>query len=280
MPISEINGVNINYEVLGERGPFIALSPGGRREMGNVRTLANRLAGAGYRVLLHDRRNCGASDLAFDGSRSEYEIWADDLHALLTQLNGLPAVLSGGSSGGRLALLFALKYPDAVRALLLYRITGGAFAAKRLAYQYYDQYIELVRSGGMQAVAESEHFAERIKVNPKNRERLLAIDPKQFVDVMTRWRSYFVASADLPVIGVTEQQLNSIKVPTCVIPGNDKTHSHITGNAAHRMIPGSELHDLWPGDLDIDLFPPEDWATREAEQAAIFAEFLARNGIT
>jgi pimeloyl-ACP methyl ester carboxylesterase len=280
MPITEINGVNINYEVLGERGPFIALSPGGRREMGNVRTLADRLARAGYRVLLHDRRNCGASDVAFDGDRSEYEIWADDLHALLTQLNGLPAVLSGGSSGGRLALLFALKYPDAVRALLLYRITGGPFAAKRLAYQYYDQYIELVRSGGMQAVAESEHFAERIKTNPKNRERLLAIDPKQFVDVMTRWRSHFVASADLPVIGVTEQQLNSIKVPTCIIPGNDKTHSHVTGNAAHRMISGSELHDLWPGDLDIDLFPPEDWATREAEQAAIFAEFLAHNGIT
>jgi pimeloyl-ACP methyl ester carboxylesterase len=189
-------------------------------------------------------------------------------------------VLSGGSSGGRLALLFALKYPGAVRALLLYRITGGPFAAKRLAYHYYDQFIELVRSGGMQAVAESEHFAERIKTNTKNRERLLAMDPKQFVDVMTRWRSYFVASTDLPVIGVTEQQLNSIKVPTCVIPGNDKTHSHVTGNAAHRMIPGSELHDLWPGDLDIDLFPPEDWATREAEQAAIFAEFLARNGIS
>jgi pimeloyl-ACP methyl ester carboxylesterase len=280
MPITQINGVNINYEVLGERGPFIALSPGGRREMGNVRSLADRLARAGYRVLIHDRRNCGVSDVAFDGSRSEYEIWADDLHALLTQLDGLPAVLSGGSSGGRLALLFALKYPDAVRALLLYRITGGPFAAKRLAYQYYDQYIELVHRGGMQAVAESEHFAERIKANPNNRERLLAMDPKQFVDVMTRWQSHFVASADLPVIGVTEQQLNSIKVPTCVIPGNDKTHSHVTGNAAHRMIPGSELHDLWPGDLDIDLFPPEDWATREAEQAAIFAEFLARNGIT
>lgn len=280
MPITEINGVNINYEVLGERGPFIALSPGGRREMGNVRTLADRLARTGYRVLIHDRRNCGTSDVAFDGSRSEYEIWADDLHALLTRLNGLPAVLSGGSSGGRLALLFALKYPDAVRALLLYRITGGPFAAKRLAYQYYDQYIELVRGGGMQAVAESEHFAERIKANPKNRERLLAMDPQQFVDVMTQWRSHFVASADLPVIGVTEQQLNSIKVPTCIIPGNDRTHSHITGNAAHRMIPGSELYDLWPGDLDIDLFPPEDWATRESEQTAIFAEFLAHNAIT
>jgi pimeloyl-ACP methyl ester carboxylesterase len=279
MPIATINGVNINYEVLGRAGPMIALSPGGRRELENVRALAQRLADAGYRVLIHDRRNCGASDIAFDGSQSEYEIWADDLHALLGKLDGLPAVVGGGSSGCRLALLFALKYPDAVRALLLWRITGGAFAAKRLAHQYYDQYIELVRAGGMQAVADSEHFRDRIKANPSNRERLLGLNPAQFVEVMTRWRGYFVASADLPVIGVTEQELNSIKVPTCVIPGNDKTHSHVTGNRAHQMIPNSELHDLWPGDLDIDLFPVEDWATRENEQAAIFADFLKRAGI-
>ena len=276
MPIANINGVNINYEVLGERGTWIALSPGGRRELGNVRSLAERLAGAGYRVLIHDRRNCGASDVAFDGSQSEYEIWADDLHRLLIYLNALPAVIGGGSSGCRLAILFALKYPQAVRALLLWRITGGAFAAKRLADQYYDQYIELVRQGGMQAVADSEHFRDRIKANPKNRDRLLALDPKAFVEVMARWRRYFAASADLPVIGASEQELHSIKVPTCIIPGNDKTHSHVTGNAAHRMIKGSELHDLWPGDLDIDLFPVEDWATREGEQAAIFADFLKR----
>ena len=276
MPIANINGVNINYEVLGERGTWIALSPGGRRELGNVRSLAERLTGAGYRVLIHDRRNCGASDVAFDGSQSEYEIWADDLHRLLIYLNALPAVIGGGSSGCRLAILFALKYPQAVRALLLWRITGGAFAAKRLADQYYDQYIELVRQGGMQAVADSEHFSDRIKANPRNRDRLLALDPKAFVEVMARWRRYFAASADLPVIGASEQELHSIKVPTCIIPGNDKTHSHVTGNAAHRMIKGSELHDLWPGDLDIDLFPVEDWATREGEQAAIFADFLKR----
>lgn len=279
MPIATINGVNINYDTLGARGPWIALSPGGRRELGNVRTLGDRLAAAGYRVLIHDRRNCGASDVAFDGSQSEYEIWADDLHALLVKLDGLPAVVGGGSSGCRLALLFALKYPQAVRALLLWRITGGPFAAKRLAHQYYDQYIELVQQGGMQAVADSEHFRDRIMANPKNRDRLLALDPAKFIDVMTRWRAYFVASADLPVIGATEQELNSIKVPTCIIPGNDKTHSHVTGNHAHRMIPGSELHDLWPGDLDIDLFPVEDWATRESEQAAIFTDFLKRSGI-
>ena len=33
MPIANINGVNINYQVIGERGPWVALSPGGRREI-------------------------------------------------------------------------------------------------------------------------------------------------------------------------------------------------------------------------------------------------------
>ena len=31
MPIAKIRGVDINYEILGERGPFVALQPGGRR---------------------------------------------------------------------------------------------------------------------------------------------------------------------------------------------------------------------------------------------------------
>ena len=276
MPIVNVNGVNINYEILGKDGPFIALSPGGRREMANVRPLAQKMAAAGYRVFIHDRRNCGASDISFDGSQSEYEVWVDDLHALLTHFKALPAVVGGGSSGGRLAILFALKYPRDTRALLLWRVTGGAFAAKRLAEQYYSQYIREAEAGGMAAVAASEHFAARIADKPENRKRLMTMDTLQFIDVMKRWRDYFDAGADLPVIGATESDLNNIHVPTLVIPGNDKTHAHATGELAHRMIAGSELYDLWPGDLDIDLFPAEDWATREAEQAQAFTKFLSR----
>ncbi len=79
------------------------------------------------------------------------------------------------------------------------------------------------------------------------------------------------------MIGATDDDLASIKMPTCIIPGNDRTHAHKTGEIAHRLIPNSELHDLWPGDLDIDLFPAEDWARREPEQARIFTDFLKRN---
>lgn len=244
--------------------------------MGNVRPLAAKMAAAGYRVFIHDRRNCGASDISFDSSQSEYEVWVDDLHALLAHFNALPAVIGGGSSGGRLAMLFALRYPRDTRALLLWRVTGGPFAASRLAEQYYGQYIRAAQEGGMAAVAASEHFAERIAQKPANRDKLMALSAAEFITVMERWRAYFNKGADLPVIGATESDLNSIRIPACIIPGNDRTHSHATGELAHRMIRGSELYDLWPGDLDIDLFPAEDWASKEGEQARVYADFLSR----
>ena len=64
MSIVQVRGVNINYQVLGKRGPWMALSPGGRLAMDEIRYLAEPIAQAGYRVLIHDRRNCGASEVA------------------------------------------------------------------------------------------------------------------------------------------------------------------------------------------------------------------------
>src|SRR5713226_6831108 len=122
MPQAQIRGARINYQVLGQAGPWVTLSPGGRRELDGIVSLAERVADAGYRVLIHDRRNCGASDVVIDGDESEYEIWADDLHALLSRLDALPAFIGGSSSGCRLSLLLALRHPAVVRALVLWRV--------------------------------------------------------------------------------------------------------------------------------------------------------------
>jgi hypothetical protein len=67
------------------------------------------------------------------------------------------------------------------RAMLLWRVTGGPYAADRLAYNYYTQFIEAAEQGGMQAVCECEHFAERIAANPANRERILSVPIPEFV---------------------------------------------------------------------------------------------------
>src|SRR5262249_30103032 len=91
-PIGSARGGHINYVILGSSGPWMTLSPGGRRDMGQVKSLAQKMANHGYRVLIHDRRNCGLSDISIDPSQAEFEIWADDLHALLTQFSALPAI--------------------------------------------------------------------------------------------------------------------------------------------------------------------------------------------
>jgi pimeloyl-ACP methyl ester carboxylesterase len=279
MPVATVRNANINYEVIGTDGPWIALVPGGRRDLGGVRPLAERLAAGGYRVLIHDRRNCGASDVVLSGDEPEFQIWADDMHALLGQLGALPAIVGGSSSGCRTSLVFALRYPSDVRALLLWRVTGGAFAANRLANQYYTQYIEAAERGGMAGVCDSEHFAERIAANPANRERIMHVPVSDFVESMTHWRQYFLDDADKPVIGATAEQLQSITAPTCIVPGNDRTHSHPIGDAAHRLIARSELHDLFPGDQDLDIVPPEEWQSKDEALAQTFSGFLRRAGI-
>jgi pimeloyl-ACP methyl ester carboxylesterase len=273
MPIARVRGVNINYRIVGDRGPWVALSPGGRRDLGGVLPLAELIAEAGYRVLLHDRRNCGASDVVIEGEQSEYEIWADDLHELLSQLGALPVFVGGSSSGCRLSLLFALRHPEVVRALLLWRVTGGPFAAQRLAHNYYGQFIDAAKQGGMTAVCQTEFFSERIASNPGNRERLLAMDPKRFIDVMAHWREYFIRDADLPVIGASEADLRSITVPACVVPGNDWTHPRRVGEAASRLLPQGELHILMPQDMEVDMYV-EAWDEKREELAAIFVDFL------
>ena len=278
MPVANIRGVNINYRVLGEHGPWVALSPGGRRDLGVVQPLAELVAEAGYRVLIHDRRNCGASDVVIEGDESEYEIWADDLYALLSRLDALPAFVGGSSSGCRLSLLLALRHPEAVRALVLWRVTGGPFAAERLAHNYYGQFIEVAQGGGMAAVCETGFFKERIESNPANRGRLLAMDRKRFIDVMTHWREYFIRDAELPVIGASADALRSITVPTCVIPGNDWTHPRRVGEHASRLLPNGELHILMPRDMEVDL-AIEGWDEKREELASIVVDFLKRASV-
>ena len=276
MPFANVRSVNINYKILGNDGPWVALSPGGRRDLSGVQPLAKQIADAGHRVVIFDRRNCGASDVVIAGEDSEYEIWADDLHELLLQLAAVPAFVGGSSSGCRTSLLFALRHPEAVRGLMLWRVTGGRLACERLAKEYYGQYIAAAKQGGMAAVCDMEHWKERIEARPENRERLMKMDPERFIAVMSHWRDYFVRGADLPVIGATEAELKSIKVPAFIIPGNDNTHGRQTGENLARILPNAEVHVLFPKHYDMDLSPREEWDEKAMEMAALFTDFMRR----
>jgi pimeloyl-ACP methyl ester carboxylesterase len=275
-----VRDVTLYYEVIGNSGPWITLTPGSRRTCDELVPLSGMLAKHGYRVLLHDRRNCGRSDVCIEARGSEHEVWADDLHELCRGLGAVPIYAGGSSAGARLALLFALRHPAAVKGLLLWRLTGGQHAVQKLAHQYYGAYAELAKTGGMAAVCASEHFADCIKARPSNRERLMAMSPDDFIAVMDIWRKNFLAAADLPVVGATEAQLRGLKIPACIIAGNDKVHVPAAARKAAALIANSEFHDdVVEKRPDDDLLPEwdqKDWKAKEGRLADVFSAFLKR----
>lgn len=281
MPDAQVGNVIIHYKVIGDKGPWIALTPGSRRDFDELVALSEAISEHGYRVLLHDRRNCGRSEVGIEARGSEHEIWADDLYKLAKQLGATPLYVGGSSAGARLALLFALRHPDVVKGLLLWRVTGGQHAAKRLSHQYYGSFAEMAKTGGMAAVCASEHFSHVIKTRPSNRDRLMKMSPEDFIAVMDIWRDNFLAAADLPVVGATEAQLRAMTIPACIVSGNDKVHTPETARLAASLIPGSEFHDdVVQKRADNDLletWDQDEWRSKEARLAAIFSAFLAKD---
>jgi pimeloyl-ACP methyl ester carboxylesterase len=238
----KINGALVAYEVLGEGDPIV-LTPGGRFSMKvpGLRPLAEALA-PHMKVLIWDRPNAGASDLNFTGE-TESDMHADTLAELLRQLDMAPAVLAGGSAGGRAALLTAIRHPDVARKVMCWWLSGGVFGTLILAMVYNLPFIQTALIGGMEAVADMPQWAETIAANPENRQRLLDMDPEEFIAVMDRWVHAFVPEEDKPIPGVTKEQLATISAPTRIWRSSptDRFHTEETSLRVHAAIPGAKL---------------------------------------
>ncbi len=278
------DGTNIHYEVLGSGTPVVLIG-GGRRGKEWIRPLAERVAQGGCQVIVHDRRNCGASDVAIERVRdaqgrelSEQEIWVEELNELLANLGVLPCWIGGTSAGCRVSLLMAIRHPESVRGLLLWRVTGGEVAARQLGYDYYEQFVEAAEKDGMEGVIRTPFFAERIQQNPSNRDRLLAMDPKDFIAIMQYWRTFF--TAEHVVLGTPEKDLRAIKVPMLIIAGGDDVHPTRVAEKLHEYVPHSEYHaPQWTKEeSDYLLARPEEYARATAEKVPpVLLSFLAKH---
>jgi pimeloyl-ACP methyl ester carboxylesterase len=248
----EINGGNVVYEILGQDGDFIVLTPGGRfsKDIEGLRPLAEELVNGGYRVLLWDRPNCGKSDVQFYG-HSESHMRAETLQALITGLDIGPCILAGGSGGARDSMLTTMLYPDIVRKLVVWNIVGGVYGTFVLGSYYIVPSILAVRGTGMHGVIRVDEWKQRIADNPANRDRFLSLDPDDFLKLMLRWLNAFVSKPGQTIPGVDDEMFDNIKVPTLIIRGgeNDLDHPKRTSLEVNCLIKGSQLIDPpWPED--------------------------------
>ena len=259
MPYAPIRGTALYYEVLGQQGPWVMLSPGGRRSLDEMRDIARVVAEGGCRVLLHDRRNTGRSGVSIEDTPGEFDVWADDAVALMRGLGAEQAILAGSSSGCRMSILMALRHPGIARALFLMRPTGGEFAVRRLARRYYTIFIEAAERGGMAEVIRTDHFRDLVAAEPSRAETLLAIPPERFIRIMRQWRDSLEQGLHTPILGATEAELRGLNLPTCIVPGNDNTHSRATGQRLASIMPGAELEELDAVHQDVDIVPMTAW---------------------
>lgn len=250
--VLEVNGGNVVYEILGETGEFITLTPGGRysKDIEGLRPLADELVKGGYRVLLWDRPNCGKSDLQFYG-QSESHMRADTLHALITGLGIGPCIIAGGSGGARDSILTTILHPEVATKLVVWNIVGGVYGSFVLGSYYLVPSILAVRGLGIKGLLQVDEWKERIAENPGNSDRILAMDSDEFLRVMLRWLNAFVPKPGQAIPGVDDELFGDIKVPTLIIRGgeNDWDHPKRTSLEVNCLIKGSTLiNPPWPED--------------------------------
>jgi pimeloyl-ACP methyl ester carboxylesterase len=258
----EVDGTLLSYEIVGDParagdgsdGRSWVLTPGGRfsKDVPGIRQLAEAIvAGApGDRVLIWDRPNCGASDVCFTG-RSESQMQADHLAGLLGATGLAPAVIVGGSGGARVSLLTAATHPDVAQALAMLWISGGVYGLLLLATHYCGESIRAAWQDGMEGVVELPEWAEVLERNPRNRERFLAQDAKQFIATLEQWMLAYVPDAASPVPGLTDEQAAAVTLPTLVFRSgvSDPHHTRGTSENLAALIPGAQLVEPpWPDD--------------------------------
>jgi pimeloyl-ACP methyl ester carboxylesterase len=115
---TNVNGVKIYYEMYGEGQPLL-LMHGNQQSIAVFKAQVNVFAKK-YKVIVVDTRGQGKSNE--DGKRYTYDLFAEDMNALLNELKIDSANIIGWSDGGNTGLIMAMKYPKKVKKL----VTMGA----------------------------------------------------------------------------------------------------------------------------------------------------------
>lgn len=114
----EINGNRLAVEVLGRQDAPVLIAHHGAPGLGSraePRASFGRLSDT-YRVVVFDARGSGESE---GNGTFSHEQWAADIDGLREWTGAEQIIMAGGSYGGFMAMEYATRYPDRVRALVL-----------------------------------------------------------------------------------------------------------------------------------------------------------------
>jgi 3-oxoadipate enol-lactonase len=123
MPVCQAGDININYRVYGKGFPLVLIHPFSA-SLGFWAPQIEKLSPK-YQIIAYDVRGHGLSSAPAGEENYTLDILVEDLHFLLEHLNIKKAYIGGLSLGGAIALGYAHRHPQTVKALLILDIHGG-----------------------------------------------------------------------------------------------------------------------------------------------------------
>jgi 2-hydroxy-6-oxonona-2,4-dienedioate hydrolase len=253
VPYLELPTGEIYYDSFGAGTPIV-LTAGGLAAHTTMRPLMEKLVSRGYQVVLWDRAGQGLAQVAFEGD-SEIELHAGQLRRLIEALGLGPAYVAGASEGSRICFRTALRYSELVRGVFLWQVSAGAVAGP-LREVFHEQYARVAEQEGMDAVARTPHYTERVKLNPSSSERIRSFDRDAFVALRRRWQEEL--REDDPILGHTAEEASRLAVPLGIVGGVDSAHPRAQSEQLAALVEGARFfeppytHEDW---LAVDLGP-------------------------
>ena len=240
--------VKLNHRIDG-KGPHVLLLHAVGVDLTFLDAVTAKLAGD-FTVLRADLRGHGKSPYAPAASLEDY---ADDVHALLGELNFAPCTVAGFAFGGMVTQALAVKYPQVARALVISSCTSAQTpeSAKAVAARGTDAKRDGIAS--LLDVTMQRWFNDEFRLrggDKLTRERLLSTDVRGWADA---WHA--MANID------TAPRLQEIKVPTlCLVGEFDKSTPPPIMKAIADRISGSRYHVMPGGPHMLFIEQPEETA--------------------
>lgn len=213
MPFAKINDVQLYYELHGpENADVLVLSNGVLMSTASW-ALQTAALSKYFRVLLYDCRGMWKSE--HPDSPYSMEQHADDLAFLLEFLNIKNAHIAGISYGSEISMMFALKYPDRTKTLI---IADGVSEIQPLLRASCETWVSAAKLKNPKLLLEV--------TKPFNFSQSYLINNKKLIDTLVskyeqlNFDSFLRLMESFYQLNITEQ-LGQINVPTLVIVGEE-----------------------------------------------------------
>ncbi len=229
---ADVNGAHLQYEVVGSGPPLVLIHGHGL----DARMWDDQCApfAAEYRVIRYDRRGFGKSAPVGDDPYAH----EDDLAALLEHLAITSAAVIGLSSGGAVAVDFALAHPTMTRALIA---VDAALGGHRWSEEWSARWSAVRQTArALNADAANEAWLDHPLFAPANEHAAVAARLRQMI---TEYSGWHWGNRD-PQRGLdppAAERLRAIAAPTLVVLGErDLPDFHAIAGQVARDVPGAQ----------------------------------------